>query len=79
MSDNEDVFSSSSSDGSDNEFELHESDWEDESSDGTSSEKSNESENSYDECVEINQIEHEYVHGGTRRREKMSEREKTTI
>ena len=80
MSDNENLLSSSSSDGSDNEIELCESDWEDESLDGsTSSEKSNESENSYDECNELNQIEHEYVHGDTRRREKLSEKEKTYV
>ena len=72
--------SSSSSDGSDIEFEMHESirednisDWEDESLDGASSENSNESKISYHE---LNHIEHEYVHGDTRCKEKLSEAEK---
>ena len=83
ISDIENILSSSTSDSSDNEFEMHESDreddesdWDDESFDGAISEKSNESENSYNE---LNHIEQEYVHGDTRCREKLSEAEKATV
>ena len=83
ISDIENILSSSTSDSSDNEFEMHESDreddesdWDDESFDGAISEKSNECENSYNE---LNHIEQEYVHGDTRRREKLSEKEKTYV
>ena len=80
MSGNESIFSSSSSDGSVNEINLSSSDRTDtdiydESSDVASSEKSKESENSYDELN--NNMEQEYENGDKRRREKkMSEAEK---
>jgi len=88
MSDNDTKLSSSSSDGSHKEIESnYSSDLEDESPHGTYSnasytEKSDGSENSYDETNNCddrgdNNIEQEYVHGEKRRREKKSEAEKT--
>ena len=83
MSGNESIFSSSSSDGSVNEINLSSSDRTDtdiydESSDVASSEKSKESENSYDELN--SNMEQEYENGDKRRREKkMSETEKTCV